>query len=79
MVDAAARLQGELIVAQSELEGLKQIYTDENVRVRSARARMDELQKKLNEIGGAGTAGAEKSESSLYPSIRKLPILGHLC
>jgi uncharacterized protein involved in exopolysaccharide biosynthesis len=76
MVDAAARLQGELIVAQSELEGLKQIYTDENVRVRSARARMDELQKKLNEIGGAGTAGAEKSEASLYPSIRKLPILG---
>ena len=76
MVDAAARLQGELIVAQSELEGLKQIYTDENVRVRSAKARMDELQKKLNEIGGAGTAGAEKSDSSLYPSIRKLPILG---
>ena len=76
MVDAAARLQGELIVAQSELEGLKQIYTDENVRVRSARARMDELQKKLNEIGSAGTAGAEKSDNSLYPSIRKLPILG---
>jgi capsule polysaccharide export protein KpsE/RkpR len=76
MVDAAARLQGELIVAQSELEGLKQIYTDENVRVRSARARMDELQKKLNEIGSAGTVGAEKSDNPLYPSIRKLPILG---
>ena len=76
MVDAAARLQGELIVAQSELEGLKQIYTDENVRVRSARARMDELQKKLNEIGSAGTVGAEKNDNPLYPSIRKLPILG---
>jgi hypothetical protein len=37
---------------------------------------MDELQKKLNEIGSAGTVGAEKSANSLYPSIRKLPILG---
>jgi uncharacterized protein involved in exopolysaccharide biosynthesis len=76
MVEAAARLQGELIAVQSELEGLKQMYTDENVRVRSARARMDELQKKLNEIGGAGTVGAAKSADSLYPSIRRLPILG---
>jgi uncharacterized protein involved in exopolysaccharide biosynthesis len=76
MVEAAARLQGELIAVQSELEGLKQMYTDDNVRVRAARARMNELQKKLNEIGGAGTEGAAKSEDSLYPSIRKLPILG---
>jgi uncharacterized protein involved in exopolysaccharide biosynthesis len=76
MVEAAARLQGELIFVQSELEGLKQMYTDDNVRVRAARARMDELQKKLNEIGGAGTEGSAKSEDSLYPSIRKLPILG---
>jgi capsule polysaccharide export protein KpsE/RkpR len=76
MVEAAARLQGELIAVQSELEGLKQVYTDDNVRVRSARARMDELQKKLNEIGSAGTEGGAKADDSLYPSIRRLPILG---
>jgi len=76
MVEAAARLQGELIAVQSELEGLKQIYTDDNVRVRSARARMDELQKKLNEIGSAGTEGSTQTGNSLYPSIRRLPILG---
>jgi len=76
MVEAAARLQGELIAVQSELEGLKQMYTDDNVRVRSARARMNELQKKLNEIGDAGTEGGAKSDHSLYPSIRRLPILG---
>jgi uncharacterized protein involved in exopolysaccharide biosynthesis len=76
MVEAAARLQGELIAVQSELEGLKQMYTDDNVRVRSARARMDELQKKLTEIGNAGTEGGVKSNDSLYPSIRRLPILG---
>jgi uncharacterized protein involved in exopolysaccharide biosynthesis len=76
MVEAAARLQGELIAVQSEMEGLKQIYTDDNVRVRSARARMDELQKKLTEIGNAGTEGGAKSDNALYPSIRRLPILG---
>jgi capsule polysaccharide export protein KpsE/RkpR len=76
MVEAAARLQGELIAVQSELEGLKQVYTDENVRVRSARARMDELQKKLNEIGSAGTEGGVKSNDMIFPSIRRLPILG---
>jgi capsule polysaccharide export protein KpsE/RkpR len=76
MVEAAARLQGELIAVQSELEGLKQIYTEDNVRVRSARARMDELQKKLNEIGSAGTEGSTQKGNSLYPSIRRLPILG---
>jgi capsule polysaccharide export protein KpsE/RkpR len=76
MVEAAARLQGELIAVQSELEGLKQVYTDENVRVRSANARANELQKKLNELGGAGTGRDANSESALYPSMRKLPILG---
>jgi uncharacterized protein involved in exopolysaccharide biosynthesis len=75
MVEAAARLQGELIAVQSELEGLKQMYTADNFRVRSARARMDELQKKLTEIGSAGTEGGAKSDA-LYPSIRRLPILG---
>jgi capsule polysaccharide export protein KpsE/RkpR len=76
MVEAAAKLQGELIAVQSELEGLKQVYTEDNVRVRSARARMNELQKKLNEIGSAGTEGGAKGDDSLFPSIRRLPILG---
>lgn len=72
MLTAAATLQGELIAAEAGLSGLRQIYTGNNVRVRSAQARVNELQKKLNEIGGEG-AGAD---NSLYPSIRKLPLLG---
>src|SRR5439155_2479190 len=76
MVEAAATLQGQLIAAQAELSGLKQIYTDSNVRVRSAGARVNELQKKLNEIGGVGTQAELRSQNSLYPSIRKLPLLG---
>jgi capsule polysaccharide export protein KpsE/RkpR len=76
MVEAAAVLQGQLIAAQSELSGLEQTYTDSNVRVRSVQARVNELQKKLNEIGSAGTQGGSPGENSLFPSIRKLPLLG---
>jgi uncharacterized protein involved in exopolysaccharide biosynthesis len=65
-----------LIAAQAELSGLQQIYTANNVRVRSAAARVNELQKKLNEMGGVGTQAELKSQNSLYPSIRKLPLLG---
>lgn len=76
MVAAAATLQGELIAAQSELSSLQQIYSNHNVRVRAAQAKVTELEKKLNEIGGAGTQQQLQSENSLYPSIRKLPLLG---
>jgi capsule polysaccharide export protein KpsE/RkpR len=78
MMQAAAALQGQLIAAQSELEGLRQIYTDNNVRVRSVRARIGELQRQLEKIGGKGedVSGADLPSDALYPSIRKLPLLG---
>jgi capsule polysaccharide export protein KpsE/RkpR len=79
MVEAAATLQGQLIAAQSEYEGLKQIYTDNNVRVRSVKARIDELQHQLEKLGGKGESASTISDQpsdSMYPSIRKLPLLG---
>jgi len=79
MVEAAAALQGQLIAAQSESEGLRQIYSDNNVRVRSVKARIEELQHQLEKLGGKGESttivSAQPSES-MYPSIRKLPLLG---
>jgi uncharacterized protein involved in exopolysaccharide biosynthesis len=79
MVEAAATLQGQLIAAESELQGLKQIYTDSNARVRSVNARVDELKYQLDKMGGKGESMTEISSQpsdSLYPSIRKLPLLG---
>ena len=79
MVEAAATLQGQYIAAQSELEGLKQVYTDNNVRVRSVRARIAELKRQLEKLGGKGEEASEASGQTadyLYPSIRKLPLLG---
>jgi uncharacterized protein involved in exopolysaccharide biosynthesis len=79
MVEAAALLQGQLIAAQSQYEGLREIYTDNNPRVRTVKARIDELQRQLEKLGGKGesaTTVSSESGGSMYPSIRKLPLLG---
>ena len=79
MVDAAAKLQGEMIAGESELQGLKQIYTDNNVRIRSLGARVAELKAQLQKLGGNSEApgdAAGQDGGSQYPTIRKLPLLG---
>ena len=79
MVTAAAQLQGEMIAAQSQYEGLRQIYTDSNPRVRTIKARIDELQHQLDKLGGKGESSTDVESApgdSFYPSIRKLPLLG---
>lgn len=78
LIEAAAKLQGELITAQSELQGLKATYSDNNVRVRGVQAQIEELQSQLRKMGGIGQKedGSELKPDQLYPSIRELPILG---
>jgi capsule polysaccharide export protein KpsE/RkpR len=79
MVVSAATLQGQLVAAQSQLEGLKQIYTDSNIRVRSIQARVNELHHQLELLGGkygAPASGNDSASESLYPTLRQLPILG---
>jgi len=49
------------------------------VRVRSVRARIAELKRQLEKLGGKGEQGSEtlgQQADYLYPSIRKLPLLG---
>lgn len=79
MVEAAANLQGRLMFAQSELEGLRQIYGDSNFRVRAVKARIAELQSQLEKFGGKNQTNILSTDSdaaAVYPSIRKLPLLG---
>jgi capsule polysaccharide export protein KpsE/RkpR len=78
LVDAAARLQGELIVAQSEVRGLEAVYSDNNTRVRAARARIAELERQLRALSGRGETdnSVELEPGQLYPSLRRLPLLG---
>jgi uncharacterized protein involved in exopolysaccharide biosynthesis len=89
MVDAGAKLQAELIVGQSELDSLRQIYGSGNIRVRAAQARVADLQHELEKMGGSSAplppdsdAGSNGSATptagqsdQLYPSLRQLPRL----
>jgi len=78
MVDSEASLQGQLVAAESELEGLRQIYTDSNVRVKTLQARVANLKHQVDQMSGAG-ADLGSSQGDIpggFPSIRKLPLVG---
>ena len=84
MVSAAATLEGELMATEAQLGELKQIYTDNNFRIRSLQGRASELRRQLSKMVGnvdtGGTAAGTDTGSSRNPdlmvSIRNLPQLG---
>jgi len=78
MVESAGVLQGQLIAAQSELQSLEQMYTGNNVRVRSLQARVDELKRQAQKLQGtdASLVSNAAQPDQIYPAIRKLPLLG---
>jgi len=79
-LEASAILQGQIVAAQSQLEGIKQIYADNNPRVRSLKARIAELQSQLENLSGGAKEnarqGKQNGSNNEYPSLRELPILG---
>jgi capsule polysaccharide export protein KpsE/RkpR len=74
-VEAAARLQGELIATKAQLEGLKQTYTEENIRVKSAQAHVNELERALAKMN-SGRGAVVQDPTNPYPSVKNLPLLG---
>jgi uncharacterized protein involved in exopolysaccharide biosynthesis len=79
MVMSVATLEGELIAAESQVSGLEQIYTANNVRVRSIRARIASLKAKIAELRGTpgGSPDANPTSGNDFDlSIAKLPALG---
>jgi uncharacterized protein involved in exopolysaccharide biosynthesis len=78
VMDAAARMQGELIAGETQLKGLQQIYSDDNIRVRTLKARIAELRSQLRKlVGPEGDAAApDTGFSAPYPSMHTLPGLG---
>lgn len=86
-VDAAAKLQAQTIIEQTDLDSLRQIYGDENIRVRAARARIAGLKSQLQALGGtseplqadgnisAGNSGPLSRIGAEYPPLRQLPRL----
>lgn len=88
MVDAGARVQAELLVEQSGLQSLRQIYGDGNVRVRETEARIASLQGELTKMTGSSApltadairddgvnSGGGDDKGELYPPLRQLPRL----
>ncbi|MGE5323786.1 MAG: GumC family protein [Actinomycetota bacterium] len=73
MMDAAARVQGEIIADEAELKGLQQIYSDDNIRVRTLKARLETLRARLHSMAGK----QPQTTSADYPSMSTLPILGY--
>jgi uncharacterized protein involved in exopolysaccharide biosynthesis len=79
MIEAAATLEGQLAAALTELESMKQVYANGNVRVRAMEARVAEIRRQLQKLGGdpdRTTSSITQADQSLYPSIRELPLLG---
>jgi uncharacterized protein involved in exopolysaccharide biosynthesis len=86
MIEASAQLEGQLIAAETELQGLRQVYADGNVRVRAMQARVDELQHELKKNLGSESGdplssntskgAGRQNQQSLFPTIRQLPVLG---
>jgi uncharacterized protein involved in exopolysaccharide biosynthesis len=75
MMDAAARVEGEIVAVEGELKGLQQIYSDDNVRVRTLRARLQTLRQKLLKMKGSHEPQSALEEE--YPSMSTLPVLGY--
>ena len=78
-VDAGAKLEGQLIAGQSELDSLRQIYGNQNVRVRAAEARNAILQRELQRANGQSSPdpnGSDIDASHPFPALRQLPQLG---
>jgi capsule polysaccharide export protein KpsE/RkpR len=78
-VDAGAKLEGQLIAGESELDSLRQIYGDQNVRVRAAGARIAILQRELQRANGQSSTDSDATDNDAthpYPALRQLPHLG---
>ncbi|MBB5338660.1 GumC family protein [Tunturiibacter gelidoferens] len=78
-VDAGSKLEGQLIAGETELSSLRQIYGDQNVRVRAAEARNAILQHELQRANGRSIQGVEEDNldsTHPYPALRELPRLG---
>lgn len=85
MVDVGARVQGELLVEESGLESLRQIYGDGNIRVKQTNARIQALHRELTQLTGSSaplspdsssiTSSSTATKEELYPPLRQLPRL----
>lgn len=72
LLESSAKLGDELIASESELKALQQIYATDNPRVRSAQARVNELERSFQEMDGNSGQNNTGNQSI---NLRQLPVL----
>jgi uncharacterized protein involved in exopolysaccharide biosynthesis len=75
-LESELKLREEMIDARSELAGLEQTYSKDNVRVLTARARLAALQQQIDKANGGASAPGPNTRDSSYPSTGDFPALG---
>ncbi len=75
-VEAASRLEGELIANRAQLEVLQQTYTADNYRVKNLRANVSELERELTRLNTGKSNRAATDPVNSYPAVKNLPVLG---
>jgi uncharacterized protein involved in exopolysaccharide biosynthesis len=73
MVESMAELQGKLVAAEAQLQGLRQVYGDQNLRVRSMESTVGDLRRNLRALAGSESGQTPVTD---MPSIRRLPVVG---
>lgn len=73
MVEGMAALQGRLVASEAELQGLRQVYGEQNLRVKSMESTVAELRRNLRALAGSESGQMPVSD---MPSIRRLPVVG---
>ena len=76
MVESGFRVQEQMVAARAELAGLRQSYSEDNVKVRAANARIAELQRQIDKAIGSHEEPKLDTGNSAYPSISELPAIG---
>jgi uncharacterized protein involved in exopolysaccharide biosynthesis len=75
-LESEFKLREEIVEARSELAGLEQTYSKDNVRVLTARAKLAALQQQMDKASGGANAPGPKANDSSYPSAGEFPALG---
>ena len=78
MMDAEAKLEGDLMDGRSQLAALRQTFSEDNNLVKAAEARNAELQREINSTGGTADRNGSGAAAggSVYPTVGELPALG---
>ncbi|HEV2136054.1 MAG TPA: GNVR domain-containing protein [Terracidiphilus sp.] len=79
-VESEARVQGELIAEQSELDALEQMYGNDNVRIHTTQARIASLKNQMEKMGGSSAplppvTPADADAAPAYLPLRQVPRL----